>query len=178
MRTIDRGYERLDRGLAAPSLESAEVELETLLWDLEWRLEDAEEADDSDRESDVDDEPGIEEQFVAIYAAYVDRRNPHYGRQGETLSAALLDVLEASCLPWQVDGFAPSSLAVPPGVDLLELAHALYRDRSEHLHRLRRRGAIETPRNGTRPPFESTLLRATPSDSPLAIYEPERAPEA
>ena len=166
MRTIDRGYERLDRGLAAPSLEETEVELETLLWDLEWKLQDADEADDSDREPNVDDEPGVEEQFVAIYAAYVDRRNPHYGHQGESARAALLDVLEMSCLPWQADGFAPSSLEVPPGVDLLELARSLYRDRSEHLCRLRRGRAIETPRNGRRPPFEPTLLHGTRSDRP------------
>ena len=106
-----------------------ESRLEELLWDLEHAL--AGLLDEGGGESVVDadpfvdDEAGVEDQFVAVYARYLDPRDPSFGNDPEACEENLHDVLRCACM----GGMTPRRLRIPRGARLLPLARALYNDR-------------------------------------------------
>ena len=114
-----------------------EDRLEELLWDLEHALAGLldEGGGESDLDADpyVDDEAGVEEQFVAVYSRYVDSRDICFGNDPETCEDTLRDVLQGACMR----GMAPHGLRIPPGTRLLPLAKELYEARRRLIARYR-----------------------------------------
>ncbi len=127
MRRIDECYALGGRNGAASDaaaldqLLDLEQELERRLWILEHYLEALDEDEDllAD-DGSPDGEVGVEEQFVALWHAYVSG-SPSFGGDVQNCEMHLLDVLQGACL----GGMSPGRLRVDSLPSLLPIAREL-----------------------------------------------------
>ncbi len=132
------------------SMLALESRLEEILWHLDHVLEALHGEGGGDPDTaylvaseylgSVDDEAGVEEQFIYFYRCYLDAEHPSFGNRPETCEAALRDVLESACLR----GMAPRGLRIPPGTQLLPVARQLHQDRLRLTGRYRNSQANRT----------------------------------